>query len=93
MFNFHSLRGEIPRRSVYFSCVLPSQIEVIQNAWDWDCGGNTAVHARHGLNTFPYVGVVMVFIFTPGKQEIALLSSCTSWLVYSQDGVLVTCVS
>ena len=64
--------------SVFLLC-LPSQIaEVIQNAWDCACGGDAGVNARHGLRAFPSVGVVMAFIFTPEKPEIALLSSYTS---------------
>jgi len=56
---------------------LPSQTaENIQNAWDCTC--DTGANARHGLSTFPFVGVVVAFRITPGKQEIALLTSCNS---------------
>lgn len=59
---------------------LPSQIaKALQSTWDCACGGDTGVSARHGLSTFPPAGVVMAFVFTPGKEEIALLSSCNSW--------------
>lgn len=58
---------------------LPPQVtKDIQNAWDCACGDDTGVNVRHGLSIFPYLGVVMAFIFTPGKQKITLLSSCTS---------------
>lgn len=70
--------------TVFLLC-LPSQIaKVTQNAWGCACGGDTGVNARHGLSVFSSVGVAMAFIFIPAKP---------SWLIYSQDGVLVTWVS